>query len=95
MIKYYFVFINKKILKKCYSNCDNRKYYKDYDNNLNMKTKCNKLTAKTAEMNQMKEWYKNPVMILVLTFMGILPIGIIASLIGSLILKKKQLSFQS
>jgi hypothetical protein len=47
------------------------------------------LTAKITEMNQMKEWYKNPLMIILLTYMEILPIGIVVSLIGALILKKK------
>ena len=47
------------------------------------------LVAKTAEMNQMKEWYKSPIMIILLTLMEILPIGIVVSLIGALVLKKK------
>lgn len=47
------------------------------------------LAAKTAEMNQMKEWYKNPVMVILLTLMEVLPIGIVFSLIGALVLKKK------
>jgi F0F1-type ATP synthase assembly protein I len=47
------------------------------------------LAAKTAEMNQMKEWYKSPIMIILLTFMEILPIGIVVSLIGALVFKKK------
>lgn len=47
------------------------------------------LTAKTAEMNQMKEWYKNPIMVILLTLMEILPIGIVVSLIGALVFKKK------
>jgi F0F1-type ATP synthase assembly protein I len=47
------------------------------------------LAAKTTEMNQMKEWYKNPLMIILLTYMEIFPIGIVVSLIGALILKKK------
>jgi hypothetical protein len=45
--------------------------------------------TKTTEMNQMKEWYKNPLMIILLTYMEIFPIGIVVSLIGSLFLKKK------
>jgi F0F1-type ATP synthase assembly protein I len=53
------------------------------------------LAAKTADMNQMKEWYKNPIMIILLTLMEILPIGIVVSLIGALVFKKKQQSFQS
>ncbi len=47
------------------------------------------LTAKTAEINQMKEWYKNPIMIILLTFMEVFPIGIVVSLIGAYIYKKK------
>jgi hypothetical protein len=46
-------------------------------------------SAKTAEINQMKEWYKNPLMIIILTYMEILPLGIVVSFIGALILKKK------
>jgi Protein of unknown function (DUF4199) len=48
------------------------------------------LVAKTAEMNQMQEWYKNPIMIILLTFMEILPFGILVTLISALILKKKE-----
>ena len=51
-------------------------------------TKPENLAAKTAEINQMKEWYKNPIMVILLTLMEILPIGIVVSLIGALILKK-------
>lgn len=47
------------------------------------------LASKTAEMNQMKEWYKNPIMVILLTYAEILPIGIIVSVISALILKKK------
>ena len=52
-------------------------------------TKPEALAAKTAEMNQMAAWYKNPVMVILLTYAEILPIGIIVSLISALILKKK------
>jgi Protein of unknown function (DUF4199) len=47
------------------------------------------LAAKTTEMNQMREWYKNPVMIILLTFMEILPFGILVSLLAALVMKKK------
>lgn len=52
-------------------------------------TKPEEIAAKTAEMNQFKEWYKSPIMVILLTFMEILPIGIVVSLVGALILKKK------
>jgi len=47
------------------------------------------LAAKTTEMNQMKEWYKSPLMVILLTYMEIFPLGIVVSLIAGLILKKK------
>lgn len=47
------------------------------------------IAAKTTEMNQMKEWYKSPLMVILLTFMEIFPLGIVVSLIAGLILKKK------
>ncbi|WP_269225174.1 DUF4199 domain-containing protein [Flavobacterium eburneipallidum] len=47
------------------------------------------LADKTAEMNQMKEWYKSPIMIILLTFIEVLPLGIVVSLIGAYIYKKK------
>lgn len=52
-------------------------------------TSAEELAAKTEDMNQMKELYKSPIMIVLLTYMEILPIGIIVSLIGALVLKKK------
>lgn len=48
------------------------------------------LASKTVEMNQMKEWYKNPLLIILLTFGEILPLGIVISLVSALILKKKK-----
>jgi Protein of unknown function (DUF4199) len=51
--------------------------------------KPDELAAKTTEMNQMREWYKNPVMIILLTYIEILPFGILVSLLAALVMKKK------
>ena len=47
------------------------------------------LAAKTAEMNQYKEMYKSPIMVILLTYMEILPIGIVITLIAALVMKRK------
>jgi hypothetical protein len=52
-------------------------------------TEPEELAAKKIEMNQMAAWYKSPLMIILLTYMEIFPIGIVVSLIGALFLKKK------
>jgi hypothetical protein len=46
------------------------------------------LAKVTEEMNQYKEYYESPVMIVLLTLMEILPLGIAVTLIGSFFLKK-------
>jgi len=52
--------------------------------------------ASLAEINQQKEkmatyteMYKNPLMIIVLTYFEILPVGVVIALIAALILKRK------
>lgn len=47
------------------------------------------IQAKTAEMESYKEMYKNPLWIIGMTYMEILPIGIVISLIAALVFKRK------
>lgn len=47
------------------------------------------LTEKAAEMAKFKELYKNPLMVVLITFLEVLPIGIVITLISALILKRK------
>lgn len=47
------------------------------------------LTAKANEMAEYKEMYKSPIMVILITYSEVLPIGLVVTLISSLILKKK------
>jgi ethanolamine transporter EutH len=47
------------------------------------------LAQKMQELEQMKEIYKNPLFMLLITFSEILPMGILASLIVSLVVRRK------
>jgi hypothetical protein len=47
------------------------------------------LAKKTADMAQMKEWYKNPLFVVLMTYVEILPVALVVTLITSLILKRK------
>ena len=48
------------------------------------------LASVTAEMETYKEYYKSPIMIILLTFMEILPIGIVVAAVSALALKRKE-----
>jgi hypothetical protein len=47
-----------------------------------------KLAKETAKMAQMKEWYKNPLFVILMTYVEILPVALIITLISALILKR-------
>ncbi len=48
------------------------------------------IDATMAQMASYKEMYKNPIWVILLTYMEIVPVGLLATLITSLILMKKQ-----
>lgn len=47
------------------------------------------LAAKTKEMENFREMYKNPLFVILITYSEVLPVGLIVALVSSLILKKK------
>lgn len=47
------------------------------------------LAAKTKEMENFKEMYKNPFLVVLITYSEVLPVGLVVALISSLFLKKK------
>lgn len=48
------------------------------------------LTKQMAEMQDYKEMYKSPVGVVLLTYLEILPVGLIITLLSALVLKRKQ-----
>ena len=48
------------------------------------------ISKATAEMADYKEMYKSPIGVILLTYMEILPVGLVITLISALILKRKQ-----
>jgi hypothetical protein len=47
------------------------------------------LQEKAAEMARFKEMYKNPLFVIVITFLEVFPVGLIVALVSALILKRK------
>ena len=50
------------------------------------------IAAKTTEMANYKEMYKNPLLVVLVTYFEVLPIGLVIALISALILKRKTLN---
>jgi len=48
------------------------------------------LAEKTKEMENFKEMYKNPLFIILITYVEVLPVGLVVAFVSSLILKKKK-----
>lgn len=57
---------------------------------LNSCTEADDLQAKTAEMANFKEMYKNPVFVILITYSEVLPVGLAVALVSALILKKNR-----
>jgi hypothetical protein len=47
------------------------------------------LSDETAKMDSYKQMYKNPVFIMLFTYVEILPVGLVIAVVAALILKKK------
>lgn len=50
------------------------------------------IKSKTEQILQMKEMYKSPIWVILFTYMEIVPVGLLATLVSALILKKKQVA---
>lgn len=48
------------------------------------------LGKKTTEMANFKEMYKNPLFVVLISYLEVIPIGLVVSVISALILKRKQ-----
>jgi hypothetical protein len=47
------------------------------------------MDKKVAEINGMKEMYRNPLFVILMTYVEVLPVGLIISLLAALILKRR------
>jgi hypothetical protein len=48
-----------------------------------------KLAAKTIEMENYRELYKNPLFVILITYTEVLPVGLVVALVSAVILKKR------
>lgn len=48
-----------------------------------------KIAAMEKQMEQFKEWYKNPLLNVLITFVEVFPVGLVVSLVSAAILRKK------
>ncbi len=53
------------------------------------------IAEKTAEMTKMTEWSKNEFFVIIMTYVEILPVGLIITVIAALILKRKNVKTQT
>ncbi len=53
------------------------------------------VAAKTAEMANFKEMYKNPLFVVLITYMEVLPVGLLVALVSAFFLKKKRTTTQA
>lgn len=48
------------------------------------------LPAKTEQMNNFRQMYRNPLLVVLITYSEVLPVGLVVALISALILKRKK-----
>ena len=65
-------------------------FMENYSNIILKNTKPEELAAKTLEMEQMKEAYKNPFVVILYTYFEVFPLGILVSLITPTLTLVKQ-----
>jgi uncharacterized membrane protein len=65
-------------------------FMENYSTIILKNTRPEELAAKTSEMEQMKEDYKNPIVVVLYTYLEVFPLGVIVSLITPILSLVKQ-----